>query len=107
MIIEPFAVRNLFKDGQFIDAFIDASQASCEGHDPKALHSRARRGEIPFFTGSDSPYEHPEPPEIHLHTDQGLTPSKCVDQILRYLQNTPNQMGLTDLVSHKPQGRSA
>ncbi len=31
---------------------------------------KARAGEIKNFTGIDDPYEAPDKPEIHLHSDQ-------------------------------------
>jgi adenylylsulfate kinase len=37
---------------------------------PKGLYKKARAGEIKNFTGIDDPYEAPEKPEIHLHSDQ-------------------------------------
>ena len=41
-----------------------------EERDPKGLYKKARAGEIKNFTGIDDPYEAPEAPEVHLHTDQ-------------------------------------
>ena len=38
--------------------------------DPKGLYKKARAGEIKNFTGIDDPFEAPEAPEVHLHTDQ-------------------------------------
>lgn len=88
--ISPFRVerqmaRNLFQQGEFVEVFVDASLASCERRDPKGLYVRARQGQIPFFTGIDSPYEAPENPEIHLRTDQATSAEQCVEQILLYL----------------------
>jgi adenylylsulfate kinase len=34
------------------------------------LYKKARAGEIKNFTGIDDPYEAPENPEIHLHSDK-------------------------------------
>jgi bifunctional enzyme CysN/CysC len=39
-----------------------------EGRDPKGLYAKARRGEFSNFTGIDSPYEHPEAPEVYVDT---------------------------------------
>ena len=44
--------------------------AAAEERDPKGLYKKARAGEIKNFTGIDDPYEAPEAPEVHLHTDQ-------------------------------------
>jgi len=45
---------------------MDTSVEIAEKRDPKGLYRRARNGEIPNFTGIDSPYEAPENPEIRL-----------------------------------------
>jgi len=69
--ISPFRAeremaRSLFDDGDFIEVFVDTPLAVCEARDAKGLYKKARRGEIPNFTGIDSPYEAPLNPEIHL-----------------------------------------
>jgi adenylylsulfate kinase len=40
----------------------------CEQRDVKGLYKKARAGEIPFFTGIDSPYEAPVRPELVINT---------------------------------------
>ena len=54
----------------FIEVFVDCSLEAAEERDPKDLYKKARAGEIKNFTGIDDPYEAPEAPEVHLHTDQ-------------------------------------
>ena len=54
----------------FVEVFVDCSLAAAEERDPKGLYKKARAGEIKNFTGIDDPYEAPDAPEIHLHTDQ-------------------------------------
>jgi adenylylsulfate kinase len=54
----------------FIEVFVDCSLEAAEERDPKGLYEKARAGEIKNFTGIDDPYEAPEAPEVHLHTDQ-------------------------------------
>ncbi len=54
----------------FIEVFVDCSLEAAEKRDPKGLYKKARAGEIKNFTGIDDPYEAPEAPEVHLHTDQ-------------------------------------
>jgi bifunctional enzyme CysN/CysC len=53
----------------FAEVFINSPLAVCERRDPKKLYQRARAGEIPSFTGIDSPYEAPAQPALELHTD--------------------------------------
>jgi adenylylsulfate kinase len=57
-------------DLKFVEVFVDCSLEVAEDRDPKGLYKKARAGEIKNFTGIDDPYESPEKPEIHLHTDQ-------------------------------------
>ncbi len=54
----------------FIEIYVDCSLATAEERDPKGLYKQARAGEIKNFTGIDDPYEEPNSPEIHLHSDQ-------------------------------------
>ncbi len=77
--------RELFPEGEFLEVFVDAPLEACEGRDPKGLYAKARRGELPNFTGLDSRYEAPEHPDIHLHTDRDPVEA-CVDQILQRVQ---------------------
>jgi len=88
--ISPFRedreiVRTLAKEGEFIEVFIDTSLEVCEQRDPKGLYVKARRGEIPDFTGISSPYEAPEKPEIHIK--DGLSIEESADVIVSYLHN--------------------
>ncbi|WP_242110864.1 adenylyl-sulfate kinase [Luteimonas aquatica] len=71
--ISPFraergSARALFAEGDFIEVFVDTPLAEAERRDVKGLYAKARRGELPNFTGIDSPYEPPESPELTLDT---------------------------------------
>ena len=70
---------------EFIEIFVDCSLEAAEERDPKGLYKKARAGEIKNFTGIDDPYEAPENPEIHLHTDQ-QTLEEEVNEILALLR---------------------
>jgi len=88
-LISPFraerdAARARFAAGEFIEVFVDAPLAVCEARDPKGLYRRARSGEIPGFTGIDSPYEPPLSPELHLETAR-LTPQQATALLLEGL----------------------
>jgi adenylylsulfate kinase len=48
------------------------------------MYKKARAGIIRDFTGISAPYQPPEKPEVHLHTDQ-LTVGECVHAIMDYL----------------------
>ncbi len=83
--ISPFksdrnAARCLVPHGDFIEIHCQCPIETCEQRDVKGLYKKARAGEIPFFTGIDSPYEAPEKPELVVNThDQSLAESvQCV-----------------------------
>lgn len=69
----------------FIEIFVDCALEEAEARDPKGLYKKARAGEIKNFTGIDDPYEAPDKPEIHLHSDQQSLQEE-VDQILSVLR---------------------
>lgn len=62
-------VRQTVGAENFVEVFVDCPLEVCESRDVKGLYKKARAGEIPDFTGISSPFEAPENPEIHLHTD--------------------------------------
>ena len=55
-----------------------------ESRDPKGLYKKARRGDLPHFTGIDSPYEAPESADLRLDTS-ALSVEECVDRLLALL----------------------
>jgi adenylylsulfate kinase len=80
-------VRALHEEAgmNFIEIFVDCSLEAAEERDPKGLYKKARAGEIKNFTGIDDPYEAPDKPEIHLHSDQQSLQQE-VDAILDVLR---------------------
>ncbi|WP_084168752.1 adenylyl-sulfate kinase [Paraburkholderia acidipaludis] len=76
--------RHIIGDAAFIEVFVDTPLEICESRDPKGLYQRARRGEIPQFTGVGSPYHPPASPQLTVRT-QGNTVEHCVDEIIEYL----------------------
>src|SRR5262249_48936454 len=71
--ISPFRAerqmaRDLMRDGEFFEVFVDTPLAEAEKRDVKGLYKKARAGELKNFTGVDSPYERPAGPEIHIDT---------------------------------------
>jgi bifunctional enzyme CysN/CysC len=87
--ISPFRserqmARELFDAGEFIEVYVNVTLDQAEKRDPKGLYKKARRGELPNFTGIDSAYEEPEIPEIELKTGEQSV-EECVEQILKFL----------------------
>lgn len=73
------------KTENFIEVYCECPLEVLTARDPKGLYKRALAGEIKNFTGVDDPYEPPEHPEVHLHTDR-LTPQECIATIVSALQ---------------------
>jgi bifunctional enzyme CysN/CysC len=87
--ISPFRAerqmaREMMKQGEFVEIFVDTPFEECARRDPKGLYKRALGGEIKNFTGVDSPYEAPENPELRLETT-GRTPEEMVATIESWL----------------------
>ncbi|QIX01849.1 hypothetical protein AMS68_007366 [Peltaster fructicola] len=68
----------------FIEVFVDVPIEEAEKRDPKGLYKKARAGEIKEFTGISAPYEAPEKPEIHIHSEK-TSVEEAVAIITKYL----------------------
>ena len=76
----------MMEPGEFVEIFVDTPLEMLPSQrDPKGLYRKARRGELPNFTGIDSPYEAPENPEVHLRT-LGAAPEELAEQVVRELR---------------------
>ncbi|KAK4635829.1 Adenylyl-sulfate kinase [Fulvia fulva] len=70
----------------FIEVFVDIPVEEAEKRDPKGLYKKARAGEIKEFTGISAPYEAPEKPEIHIHSEK-TSVEEAVVIITKYLED--------------------
>ena len=70
--------------GSFVLVHVATSLADCEQRDRKGLYAKARRGEIPSFTGISDPYEVPVDAEVTVETS-GRTVDECARQVLAQL----------------------
>ncbi len=77
-------VRARMAPGDFIEVHVAASLEVCESRDPKGLYARARKGEIPEFTGVSAPYEPPEAPELRVDTGAADVEA-CARQVVDFL----------------------
>jgi adenylylsulfate kinase len=68
----------------FVEVHISTPLAECERRDVKGLYARARRGELPHFTGIDDPYEAPSRPELVIDTTAIPVP-EASNRVLREL----------------------
>ncbi len=75
-------VRKLHEDDgmDFIEIYVNVPLAVAEERDPKGLYKKARKGELPNFTGIDSPYEAPKNPDLHVSTE-----NESVEAIVKHL----------------------
>jgi adenylylsulfate kinase len=80
------AVRKIMGEGDFVEAWVQATVETCEGRDVKGLYKKARAGEIPEFTGISAPYEEPNSAELLLDTNT-QTVEESVAQIVEYLKS--------------------
>ena len=65
----------------YIEVYVSTPLEECEKRDVKGLYKKARKGEIPNFTGISSPYEAPVCPDIEIDTRK-YTINEAVDYIL-------------------------
>ena len=87
--ISPFRaerdmVRGMMAKGEFVEIFVDTPLAEAERRDVKGLYAKARAGELPNFTGIDSPYEPPEQPEMRIDTT-AMSAEEAADRIVEEL----------------------
>lgn len=77
-------VRAMFPEGDFHEVYCDCPLEVCEERDVKGMYQRARRGEIPDFTGISAPYEVPDRPDLAVRTGRDSLES-CAEQVLAFL----------------------
>ncbi|GAA2127003.1 adenylyl-sulfate kinase [Nocardioides bigeumensis] len=80
--------------GAFFLVHVATPLEECERRDRKGLYAKARRGEIPEFTGISSPYEEPEDAAVRVDTT-GRTIDDALGDVLVALRDE----GYVDLVS--------
>ena len=71
--------------GAFFLVHVATPLEECERRDRKGLYAKARRGEIPEFTGISSPYEEPEDAAVRVDTT-GRTIEDALDDVLEALR---------------------
>lgn len=98
--ISPFRseremARNLMEKGEFFEIFVDTPLDVCEARDPKGLYVKARRGEIPNFTGIDSPYEAPNAPDLRIDTTKSSA-EQAAQSVVELLGRAESSFRATD-----------
>lgn len=87
--ISPFragrdAARALVEPGRFVEVHVDTPLEIAEERDVKGLYRKARAGQLPNFTGIDSPYEAPLHPEVLIDASFA-SPLAAADEVWRVL----------------------
>ncbi|RKM57873.1 adenylyl-sulfate kinase [Butyrivibrio sp. CB08] len=61
--------KEIIGEESFVEIYVSTPLEECEKRDVKGLYKKARKGDIPNFTGINSPYELPENPDIAIDTN--------------------------------------
>lgn len=83
--------------GRFFLVHVATPLEECERRDRKGLYAKARRGEIPEFTGISSPYEEPADADVRVDTT-GRTIDDALEDVIAALR----EPGLLDLGTPEP-----
>ncbi len=111
--IAPFAstradVREMVEGagGAFFLIHVATPLEECERRDRKGLYAKARRGEIPEFTGISSPYEEPDDAAVRVDTT-GRTIEDALDDVIDALAESGHlDLRTTSVPPEEEEGRS-
>jgi adenylylsulfate kinase len=59
--------KEVIGDG-YVEVYVDCPVEVCEARDVKGLYAKARKGEIPDFTGISAPFDVPKKPDVAVDT---------------------------------------
>lgn len=76
----------------FLEVYVSTPLEECEKRDVKGLYAKARRGEIPHFTGISAPFEAPEHPVLSLDTSR-MSLEEAVGALLELVLSSVNNKG--------------
>jgi bifunctional enzyme CysN/CysC len=86
--ISPFEESRRFvreRCRSFVEVHVSTPLEECERRDVKGLYARARRGEIPHFTGISDPYEPPSAAELTIDASKD-TPAAAAAEVMNLLR---------------------
>jgi len=78
-------IRNIVKDVNFVEIFVNTSIDECERRDVKGLYEKARAGLIKDMTGISSPYEAPKNPDLEIKTEEESI-ENAVERIIDFIK---------------------
>ncbi|HEV7229797.1 MAG TPA: adenylyl-sulfate kinase [Bacteroidia bacterium] len=76
--------RAVIGENDFMEVYVNSPLAVCEERDVKGLYAKARKGELPDFTGIHAPFEAPQGAAIELDTAT-MSVNDCVSKIMKAL----------------------
>jgi bifunctional enzyme CysN/CysC len=82
-------VKAVIPEGRFFEVFVRCSLQTCIQRDPRGLYKKAIDGEVPQFTGINSPYEEPLNPDVILDSEH-----KSIEENLRALLDMLKSKGI-------------
>ena len=74
--------KKIIGDSNFYLIYINCTLKECENRDVKGLYAKARKGEIPDFTGVSAPFEEPEKVFLEINTEKKSI-SECVNILIK------------------------
>jgi 3'(2'), 5'-bisphosphate nucleotidase len=83
-LVSPYRESREFVRGvcrRFIEVYVSTPIDECERRDVKGLYQRARRGDVPQFTGVSDPYEPPGAAELVIDT-RTMSPEQAADRVM-------------------------
>ena len=89
--ISPFErdrkmAKDIIGEDKYVEVYVSTRLEECERRDVKGLYQKARKGEIPNFTGINSPYEVPQNPNVEIDTSD----SDIVDKAKELFERLKN-----------------
>ncbi len=78
--------KEIIGEENFLEVYINTSLEECEKRDVKGLYKKARKGEIPNFTGISGPFEAPKTPALIIDTEK-KTIEQSGDILYRFVIN--------------------
>jgi sulfate adenylyltransferase len=87
--------------GAFVLVHVATPLEECERRDRKGLYAKARRGEIPDFTGISSPYEEPDDATVRVDTT-GRSIEECAEEVLAVLYDAGYLTPTPDVAAVEP-----
>ena len=78
--------KDIIGEDKYVEVYVSTRLEECERRDVKGLYQKARKGEIPNFTGINSPYEVPQNPNVEIDTSD----SDIVDKAKELFERLKN-----------------